>query len=298
MGKFERQYQDNKLTILSRSGATLQVFNTATTKKFAVILKCGHCGRNRFIPIVFPVSANDKKEAVAITRTYPRVKRNGDRFILMVKEISELEYKFLFNCNLYDPYLNPQLNLKTPLKDIIKARRVDDLGDTPLQIRKNLNKIKYPIRTSADFPSNMTLQQAFSPRCEGGQYVYSNNINDSQVLKNYYKEQTLFYSFYLGKAQFACFYYQMFGKENDLGIIYKDEKLLIPIKNKLVELSLSEQQSEYLNKDEEAQKDLKDLKEKQSSENEESFLTSAPSPRISPVEKFNKKYSRFLNLDK
>ena len=59
---------------------------------FEVIAKCGHVGRNKYIPIKFAVEAESGKDAAAMVRRFPRVKHNHKDAILDCKEIFYEEY--------------------------------------------------------------------------------------------------------------------------------------------------------------------------------------------------------------
>lgn len=75
-------------------------------KYYSVVCKCGHTGsRMNYIPINFPICANNGKEAAAIGRNMPRCKHHHKDCILSVTEISYDEYKKLMVKNNEDPYL-------------------------------------------------------------------------------------------------------------------------------------------------------------------------------------------------
>ena len=74
-------------------------------KCYEVVCKCGHVGRQHYIPIAFPVSANSKKEAAVIARNIPRVKHHHKDAILEVNEITYEEYEILVERNKNDEYL-------------------------------------------------------------------------------------------------------------------------------------------------------------------------------------------------
>lgn len=59
---------------------------------FKVIAKCGHVGKGHYIPKEFYVMANDKKEAAARVRWFPRVKHHWKNAIEEVCEIQKNEY--------------------------------------------------------------------------------------------------------------------------------------------------------------------------------------------------------------
>ena len=72
---------------------------------FMVTAKCGHVGKDFYIPIDFPVMADSAKEAAARARQLPRVKHHHKDAILSVTEVSYSDYTDQCNVNRYDPYL-------------------------------------------------------------------------------------------------------------------------------------------------------------------------------------------------
>ena len=74
-------------------------------KYFAVQTKCGHVGRNYYIPITFAVVAESKKEAARIGRLIPRVKHNHKDAIIDVREIDHDEYVIICTENGKNEYL-------------------------------------------------------------------------------------------------------------------------------------------------------------------------------------------------
>ncbi|MCR4874744.1 MAG: hypothetical protein K5923_03245 [Clostridia bacterium] len=75
-------------------------------KYFIVEAKCGHLGHGRYIPILFPIKAEDGKEAADIAKGLPRVKKNiKGGAILSVTRVGYLAYKAQKVLNEMDPYL-------------------------------------------------------------------------------------------------------------------------------------------------------------------------------------------------
>lgn len=72
---------------------------------YMVTAKCGHVGRDYYIPIDFPVRADSAKEAAAAARSLPRVKHHHKDAILSVVEVSYSDYEDQRLVNRYDPYL-------------------------------------------------------------------------------------------------------------------------------------------------------------------------------------------------
>ena len=59
-------------------------------KYYIVTAACGHVGRGRYIPIDFPIIANDPKEASRICRNIPRVKHGNKKAIMNMNSSVEV----------------------------------------------------------------------------------------------------------------------------------------------------------------------------------------------------------------
>ncbi|AEF80180.1 hypothetical protein [Leadbettera azotonutricia] len=60
---------------------------------FLVCCKCGHVGKRRFIPLVFPIRARDRLEADARGRAHPGVKHDNRTAVLWIKAATVEEYR-------------------------------------------------------------------------------------------------------------------------------------------------------------------------------------------------------------
>lgn len=72
---------------------------------YLVTAKCGHVGRQRYIPITFAITADNGKEAAKITRNIARVKHDHKDAILNVVKVSKEVYLNQMVENESDPYL-------------------------------------------------------------------------------------------------------------------------------------------------------------------------------------------------
>lgn len=72
---------------------------------YLVEVMCGHVGTAAYIPVIFPVLAEDGKAAAKIARFIPRVKHNNKHAILNVKKVSYEEYLLQQDVNNSDAYL-------------------------------------------------------------------------------------------------------------------------------------------------------------------------------------------------
>lgn len=98
---------------------------------YKVKCKCGHVGRSFYIPIDFPVIADDAKEAAKIARFIPRCKHHHKDCILNVTKISYEEFVAINENNNKDPYLlckSVQQQKELDLSD----RIISEVGDKPI----------------------------------------------------------------------------------------------------------------------------------------------------------------------
>lgn len=72
---------------------------------FAVTCRCGHVGRDRYIPITFAVIASSAKEASKKASSFPRVKENHKYRIIQNKEVDYQTFLEIKKTNDEDPYL-------------------------------------------------------------------------------------------------------------------------------------------------------------------------------------------------
>ena len=101
---------------------------------YKVVAKCGHVGRNNYIPIAFAVSAIDGKEAAKLVRNFPRVKHNHKDAILSCIEIPYIDYLELKKINLNDDYLK--------CKNIQQQRKIKNFNDRIIKEELFLNDLK------------------------------------------------------------------------------------------------------------------------------------------------------------
>ena len=74
-------------------------------KMYKVTCKCGHVGRENYLPVDYPVYAYNGREAAFKARFIPRVKHDHKDAILDVKEINYDEFELLEEKNKNDEYL-------------------------------------------------------------------------------------------------------------------------------------------------------------------------------------------------
>ena len=104
---------------------------------YKVKCKCGHVGRDCYIPIDFPVIANNAKEAAQIARFSPRCKHHHKDCILDVIKITYDEFVAINKSNNDDPYL---------MCKSIQEQREIDISDRV--VSENYKTIKCRTKTS------------------------------------------------------------------------------------------------------------------------------------------------------
>lgn len=72
---------------------------------YRVKAKCGHVGRNNYIPKTFYIKSEDGKEAASKVRKIPRVKHDKKFAVLETKKITKEEYLEGIRSNKEDPFL-------------------------------------------------------------------------------------------------------------------------------------------------------------------------------------------------
>ena len=114
-------------------------------KFFIVEVKCGHVGRNKYIPIKFPVKASNTKEAVKIVKDYKRVKKGGRKDIVLdVYECSKEEYEKQEFCNSKDPYLQVKSKWQqNKIMPLIEHRIVYEEESVHKRKRNKKESVKY-----------------------------------------------------------------------------------------------------------------------------------------------------------
>ena len=73
---------------------------------YLVTTKCGHVGKGHYVPITFPIKAENGKEAAKIARMLPRVKHHHWDAILKCEKVTAEEYMIQLIKNACDPYLH------------------------------------------------------------------------------------------------------------------------------------------------------------------------------------------------
>lgn len=115
-------------------------------KYYLVTAKCGHVGRSKYIPIIFPVAAYSKKEAARITRNLPRVKHDHKDAIINVTEVNYQEFKQKSIDNKKDGYLLSKNKMEQILNCVdLYDRLMEDHYNSYKEhdVEERINRIRY-----------------------------------------------------------------------------------------------------------------------------------------------------------
>jgi len=111
-------------------------FNNAKKgeRYYAVNCRCGHVKPKKYVAIVFPIIAANRKEAAFKARKIPRVKHNKKNAIIDCWEISEDEYLDTIKKNNEDPYLK--------CKNIQEQRQIEGFENRILNEEEVIKRVK------------------------------------------------------------------------------------------------------------------------------------------------------------
>ena len=113
--------------------------NIPKLEMFVAVCKCGHVGREKYIPIPFPIKAESRKDAARIARDMPRVKHHHKDAILNVIKIDLRRYNELKRANNQDNYLHCQ-NIQDQNAINLSDRLMDEDRSNHYTSRKEENK--------------------------------------------------------------------------------------------------------------------------------------------------------------
>ena len=253
----ERYVKDS--VIHSTSGGILHVgVEEGNNKYYAVITQCGHVGRGFFIPICFGICAKNMESAIELAKSTARVKRDAKYCILGASEISHAEFLLIEYANDRDPYLRTDYVNQT--FEEIESRRIiteelveDIIAETPANARSEKKENKLPsitkIKTADEYEDYQVLQRYFAPVKYGNKYIFSRRINMDELLAAYYQEIAIKFGILKKKPSPLAFYYQIFGRDNSLGLSYDESSgclLYRSLNGNMVHVPLSDSSKTYV----------------------------------------------------
>lgn len=110
---------------------------------YIVTAKCGHVGKDYYIPIDFPVRAESKTEAAKIVRSFPRVKHHHKDAILSCREVSIEKYNAIREKNNADIYLSCRSSSEQKRLCNIEDRIVEEIKNKKEPQCNRKDKISY-----------------------------------------------------------------------------------------------------------------------------------------------------------
>jgi len=118
-------------------------------KKFAVIAKCGHVGRGRYIERVFPVIAESASAAAQMILCAPKVKKQLQNAITSVREISETEYVDIKKEWDADAYIHSHYKAELPISLEEEVIRLDFGGRSASSFESRGERLSYRLRKNS-----------------------------------------------------------------------------------------------------------------------------------------------------
>lgn len=192
-------------------------------KRFAVVVKCGHCGKGYFIPIIFTATCKDLEAAKEIAKNTPRVKNAGKGTVIDAFEISEIEFRFINEVNYrHDSYLNSKFNglFNDTNRQVIGRRIAMDLSD---DLTGGVHRDYRRIRTREDYNQIWNkFERHFAPVNVNGKLVYPDPRRE-QYMHDFYKSATMRFGLNKDDVYLMLLYYRMYGDNNELNISLEDE---------------------------------------------------------------------------
>ena len=202
-------------------GSYMTSLKSEQNKNFAVIAKCGHCGRGYFIPVMFSIYCKDIKTAIERVKAIPRVKHDQKDVIIDAFEVTKYQDYFIKAVDDHDPYLRGYHDKDDP--SVLSRRMLSEVRvDAVLKENQGLSdsELEKLIGTAENYPESMVLQRYYAPIIQGGRVLYPKRVNTQQLIDDYFAESTKKLGMRKGNVYFMTLYYQIYGKNNSLGLKY------------------------------------------------------------------------------
>lgn len=245
----------NNHLINSYTGAPIQQLNTVLedNKYYAAVVMCGHCGRDYFLPIMFPFWCK-QEEINIVARQIARVKRGFKECILCSGEIDPSIYRLIDLINDSDGYLKPAFigydDGDVEERKVVLPKAIQEqLRNQDINQNKNKKREEcLSFKTADMYADDMILQKAFAPRIaksyeveetyKGKKYKTTKNVYSfptkvklSDILDDYLTASTFKYGICRKRLSIISLYYQLYGPNNVLGIKYNKGIITCPDEN-------------------------------------------------------------------
>lgn len=164
-----------------------------TINCFAAIMRCGHCSRpTNYIPIIFPVIATSKEDALNRVLHFPRVKTSDNvnhGHCISIFPISWSESVILKHINDRDSYLTNNADKYNPEKvsrEVVLPYKIKNFKSThPTDIEGE------SIKLAEQYEENQVLQRFIAPIIIGSCVVSERKLPKQDQLLNEYIGQNL-----------------------------------------------------------------------------------------------------------
>lgn len=111
---------------------------------YLVTVKCGHVGKNNYIPITFPTITKTASEAAMLIRNKGRVKHHQKDAILFVEETDYEGFLRQELINHHDPYLNARnIQEQNAIMHLIQNRIQPEVCEQQISTKKTAGKKMY-----------------------------------------------------------------------------------------------------------------------------------------------------------
>lgn len=207
--------------VVDAHGGVVRTMESTAGQDYAVIARCGHCGKGYYIPIMFTANAKDEKTAIKNILLTPRIKRDQKMAVICSFEITREERYFIEAINDNDPYLRGLLQAGDELMEIRKLPLENMFDDIPRKREDIMDKLD--INTRDDIPKYYVLERFLAPYYQGDNLVVPKKFNKEEMLHEHFRQKTIQYGIDRIDSFFPALYYQRYGKDNDLGIAFHDE---------------------------------------------------------------------------
>lgn len=278
------------------SGAVTEMIEKVSkedARYFALVVMCGHCEINHYIPILFTISSSDLKTASKYAMHMPRVKHFSntnaqDSVILFGCETSKTEARIIHYLNKCDPYLTTNNYSMDQYLD--RQVLVKDTVDYLAKHYKN----DPPIKTADLYDKSQVLQRYFAPIKQGDSYVYKNKIDPKQFITEYIVEGLKALPIETIEPDILCKYLYLYGEPNDLNVSFNGENIIATKDGKNFDITLPASNLSFM-------RNIYALRAtKQQNNNEEDFgfrsQNTSTVERKSQSEKFKEKYEKWKAL--
>ncbi len=202
-------------------GAIVSNLHAEENKNFAVIARCGHCGRGYYIPVLFSVYCKDIYAAIERVKAIPRVKRDQKDVIIDAFEITQLEDHLINSISDRDSFLKGFYDKDSPeiqARRLMISSRVEDVFNENIDIPET--ELKEMIKTADTFDETFVLQRQFAPIIQGNRITYSSRYDRKQLIEDYFTQAVLRHGVRKANVYFMSMYYQIYGKNNKLGLVF------------------------------------------------------------------------------